>query len=271
MPLRMGIENLETNQNSSYWRMAWNKLLSAALWVALVAWVSSCGSWKWNEKDEEPQQTQYVQPVQDNSETTVQIENVEEHKWRTVVKTEKYVDEYGRTMTKNIYEDGSWSTSLEWKEPRYDYTEYYPNGNKKFEFTEAPYEWSYYAIYNQDGKLLYRKCIWWIREIDSASANEDKYFKYDEKGRLIEDHVHNFKYEYNDTEKKVIVTSNEYSSTAKHVVTYKMDDSGNVDFDSILSDKFIGETGAEIDLRKWWLDNLIRNMGMENIPHVRDY
>lgn len=199
------------------------------------------------------------------------VNEIPENDKRKVVNTEKYVDDYGRTMTKRVYEDGSWSVSLEGMEPRYDYTEYYPNGKKKFEYSSAPYEWYHYAIYNQDGKLLYWKYTWWTRETDSASGEEDKYFKYDEKGRLIEDKVDNVEYQYNDIEKKVIVTNYVYNGTAKHVVTYKMDDSGNIDFYSILSNKFIGETGAEINLKKGWLENLIENMAMENIPHIYDY
>jgi hypothetical protein len=38
-----------------------------------------------------------------------------------------------------------------------------------------------------------------------------------------------------------------------------------------ISRKFIGESGIEIDLKNWWIEQLIKDRHLENIPHIDMY
>lgn len=202
---------------------------------------------------------------------------------RKVLSTEPYTDEYGRSMIKKVYEDNSRSIELaggyiryDYDEERdyskYDYTEFYPNGIKKFECSAAPYEWSLYAIYDENWKVLYYELFEWLRENDSA--NEDEDFKYDGKGRLIQDDIHGYEYKYDDANKKVVEIEKFYinwKNVVKHVITYKMDKYGEADYDNVLSHIFIGETGVELDLMNWWVEKLIEEKHLENTPYIDRY
>jgi hypothetical protein len=267
MSLKMEIENLDVKQNSSHWRTARNKLLPAALWIALVAWVSSCNNGKWNEKRGEPQQTQYVQPVQDNSETIMQVNDIEESKWRKILETEKFDDpeEYIGPVTKNIYEDGSWSIESKNEMGNYEYTEYYPNSNvikfKNFNYFDGFEYW----IFDEKGRILY-----FDEFASEAFDGADEFDKFDEKWRLIYRWYGNdYRYQYDD-ENKTVTFIRDYKKY-RYVSVYGMNEEGRADEDNLISKKYIGETGMEIDLLDWGLEKLIEDRGLSDVPHVHDY
>ena len=213
------------------------------------------------------------------------VDEFPENEKRKIVKTEDYTDSTYWEMRKTIYEDGSRSTEKkgysEYKAERYyelyhqdvdkySYTEYYPNGNKKFECNRIPYEYSSYVIYDEDGKVLYYEGSDWVHETDSANSNPDMYWKYDEKGRLTKDKVHGIEYTYDDTNRKVTEVDNMFfnGKNMKYTRVYKMDDDGLADENYVLSDTFTGETGVEIDLTNWWLNKLIQDRHLDDVPYI---
>ena len=117
--------------------------MSTAL-VALLTWASACDSGKWKERDNEPDKKETVMNTQTQAQRNIATFPEWQTSWpnikqdldsqgRNTISTEEYDDKDGRQITKNTYEDGSWST--ERKSWDYlEYTEYYPNSNNvKFE------------------------------------------------------------------------------------------------------------------------------------------
>lgn len=281
-------EKFEKQPHLPIWKKLKTAFITAAVSAALIAWQTACDTENWTWKDKNAEKKEIVsKPKNDTQVNNAKFQQDETSQqdlepevdyqwWHEVVDTETYKDEYGRTMIKKTYKDGSRSTELKGGTIRYDYdrerdiseyeyTEFYPNGNKKFECHAAPYEWSLYAIYDENWKILYEKVVDWIRETDSASGEEDKYFKYDENGRLIEDLVDGCKYIYDDENKKVIIIH------WNDIITYNMSENGNANLDDILSHKFIWETGIEIDVKNWWIEKLIKEKHLENVPYIDRY
>ena len=198
---------------------------------------------------------------------------------RKSVETEKYKD-WHKDVIKTIYEDGSWSIerwSIEGNEFfEHEYTEYYPNSNnKKFERFRG-HEKNYvrgrdeiYAIYDDHWKILFYE----IMEGEGYDINPDKYqAKFDENKRLI--YLDDAEYKYDDVNKKVteikkIHVVGEPNRVVKRISVYEM---GEDDWPTdLLSCNFIWETGEKVDLMNGWIENLIEDMHLEDVPHIYSY
>ncbi len=271
--LKMVKEKLEKRWPSSTWKKFRNTILATALWATLIGWASACDSGKWKERDKEPDKKEAVMNTQTQAQTNMATFPEWQTSWssikpdldsqgRKIVSTEEY-DEDGQHITKEIYEDGSWSESSIMSGYGF-YNEYYPNSNNiKFEYSWDEGISFSYTIYDEKGKILYGE------EGDTTCDNsEDEYDKYDEKGRLIEAWC--CKYIYNDgknTKTRIMKPIADHNK-CKIITEYAIADDGK---EIIISNTFVWETWIKIDLINWWIDKLIKDRWLEDIPYIDDY
>ena len=260
----------EWSEKPSLWKRFKNWILATALWVTLVAWVSACDSGKWGETDKKSDKKETVIKTQTQVQTDIATFPEEKAGWpsiepdldtqgRKVVSTEEYDDGNGLPITKETYEDGSWSESYTMK-GHGSYCEHYPNNNIKFDYGWNGDEFGY-TIYDEQGKILY-----WEEAIITCHDGEDEYDKYDKKGRLIEDV--DSKYIYNDKNNtKTRIRTPLVNKKCKIVTVYAITDDG----ETIISNVFVWETWKEIDLMNWWIDKLIKDRGLEEVPYIDYY
>lgn len=287
----MANEKPEKEHNSSIGKSLRNAVLATAIWLTFLLWPTSCSadSWKWKDKSTEKKEvvaetsndTQINSAVfQQDEKNLPGLEPDVDSQWRTIVNTEIYEDESLWTnIIKKTYEDGSWSE--EWKLGHtYEYTEYYPNSNtEKFHiYKDGHYigawyhnEWEGrgdYTIYDEQWKILYTE--WWggPEGLDWV----DEFDKYDEKGRLIY-HEYSEKYTniFDDENGTVSCITEPFEGSYKLISVYTQTEDGRINVNNETSRKFIGESGIEIDLKNWWIEQLIRDRHLENIPHIDMY
>lgn len=179
---------------------------------------------------------------------------------RKIVSSQEY-EEDGQSIIKEIYEDGSWSESCILR-GRGFYNEYYANNNKKFEYSWAEGDYRSYTIYDEDGKILY-----WEYADTTCPNGEDEYDKYDKKGRLIEDLYWKYIYDDEKNTKTRIIKPPLGSKKCKIVTVYDITDGK----ETILSNTFVWETWIEIDLINWWIEKLIKDRDLKDVPYIDYY
>ena len=191
-------------------------------------------------------------------------ENMEASWERKIVKTETYHDSgWNQDVTKNIYDDGSWSTLMKFGHT-HEYTEYYPNSNVERFYSYKEGEYYDYCIYDRQGKILYTDWWHWSEALDWM----DEFDKYDEKGRLIYyTDTSDYYIEYDDNNNTEKITEVPDSSSSYKIVTVREQGKSG----KILSKIFVGETWKEIDLMNWWIDKLIKDMHLEKVPYIYSY
>lgn len=197
--------------------------------------------------------------------------DIEDFWKRKIIKTEQYHDsEIDEDVTKNTYEDGSWST--EWRRGKsYEYNEYYPN-SKILKFCSSrdylPFwqsSWGY-TICDEQGKILFADWFWGPESFDWAEAMD----KYDNKGRIIyREYDTAYTYKYDDENGKVTCIKEIFGG--EWVSVYEMDEYGLANENKILSKSFIGETGREIDVLNGWVAKLIEDMHLQDVPYIDSY
>ena len=50
-----------------------------------------------------------------------------------------------------------------------------------------------------------------------------------------------------------------------------MGENGEENIGQIISKVFIGESLKKIDIMNWWIEKLIREMHLENVPYIYEY
>lgn len=193
---------------------------------------------------------------------------------RKIIKTEKYHDsEIDEDITKNTYEDGSWSTEWKRNNGSFEYNEYYPNSDTlKFyrSHYDAPFwqsAWEY-TIFDKQGKILFTSWFDGPQSFEGAAEMD----RFDNKGRLIyNEYSEKYTYKYDDKNGKVTCITEPFVGRYKKVTVYEMNENGLADEYKILSNVFVGETGKEIDLLNGWVDKLIEDMHLQDVPHIYSY
>ena len=276
-------KHYEWSEKISFWKKIRKWILATAIWATLIAWASACDSGKWSEMGKDSDKKETIMKPQTEVQTDTVMFTGEQKNWsdiesdidsqdREVVSTKEYDDEKGRHITKKTYEDGSWSIEREEGRHYFYYTEYYPNNNVKFERNDF-WEWNWthewvYTIYDEKGKILfYDECL--IEEVDGIDL-EDKC----EQWRIVSERFGRRKYTYDDKNKLVKVVDNRSTVDGhkyKIVTVYSMWENGEKDEEWIISNVFIWETWKEIDLMNWWIEKLIKDMHLENIPYINEY
>ena len=247
----MAKEKLESKWSLPLRRTFRNTMLATALWATLLTWTTGCNSNnEWNDKNQEKIE------LTDNANTgtdwnTVQLEEAV-NQWRKVINTETYENKEGCTITKKTYDDGSWSEECEYGRSDYEFKEYYPNSNTmKFEKHQCGDAYGN-TIWDENWNVLYsdwrggsEALDWW-----------DEYNKYDKNDRITYDFNHWETYTYDDENKTVTVTI--IKNNCKRIRVYKQDDTGNTNWGKIISDTFIWQTGKEVNLTGWWVEQLYK-------------
>lgn len=178
------------------------------------------------------------------------------------VKTETDED-----VIKRTYSDGSYSIEEYGSSKMFSYTEYYPNGKKKYERDYCSLCSNTETIYDENGKILYA----WDNSGYSTGRCDEPTIRTDAKGRTIYEEngiTGEIKRIYYDDKNKT-VTIVKPSGKHKEKWVYTMTPEGNVGPDSrLLSNVFIGETGREIDLLNYGFEDLCNEL---KIRPYREY